>query len=587
VSAGGRRDRAWDLGLSVVLGVVALGPFLLSRGFALRGDMVFVPRQPWKDAWLGWDGTTARFVPGDAVLSALTHLVPGDLVQKALLLGVFVLGGTGAGLLVRRHGHVARAAAIVVMCWNPWVAERLLIGQWGVVVGYAALPWVVLAAVRVRDAVAGGVPLLVCALAFTALWSPPSALLGVLAAGCVVVVRPRRSALAAVSGAAVLVNLPWLLPSLLAASRVDAAGASFEAFVARGESAAGLLPSVLSMGGIWKTSVVPDERTLVPVVLLSCVPVVAAAVGWRLRLAGSTAGSTAGERATGAGLALLAALSLLLALLPAVPPLTEALDSAAARLPALALLRDSHRFLGPAVLVLLPGVAALTDHLWARRPGAEAVRALAVLLAVWPALCLPSLAWGLRGAVEPVGYPDEWSVVADELATVDEGATVVLPWRGGYRGFAWNERRAMLDPAPRFFDGEVLIDDRLFVGDTVLANEDPRLADVTEALEDDDAAEALSRLGVSAVLVHRDNGVADADVPEGEVLHDGAELVLVGLGPPTGDPTYARPARWAVVAGDLVALLTVLVAVACIRRARVYGDVAHDDSGHNSGRGST
>ena len=43
----------------------------------------------------------------------------------------------------------------------------------------------------------------------------------------------------------------------------------------------------------------------------------------------------------------------------------------------------------------------------------------------------------------------------------------------------------MLDPAPRFFAGDVLIDDRIYLGDGpahVLDNEDPRLADVTEAL---------------------------------------------------------------------------------------------------------
>ena len=217
------RDRVADAALSAVIGLVVLGPFLLHRGFALRGDMVFVPHQPWKDAWLGLDGSTARFVPGDAVVSVLTSVVPGDLVQKALLLGAFVLGGTGAGLLVRHHGFVARAAAIVLMCWNPWVAERLLIGQWGLVVGYAALPWVVLAAATVRDDVRRGLPALVCALGFSALWSPPAALLASLAALCVVVVRPRLDARSPLSPrVSVLVSLPWLVPSLFASDRVTA-----------------------------------------------------------------------------------------------------------------------------------------------------------------------------------------------------------------------------------------------------------------------------------------------------------------------------------------------------------------------------
>jgi hypothetical protein len=465
------------------------------------------------------------------------------------------------------------------MCWNPWVAERLLIGQWGVVVGYAALPWVVLAAARVRDDVRRGMPALVCWLGFTALWSPPSALAGALTALSVVVVRPRVASIVAVLSAAALVSLPWLVPSLLSAGRVDATGSQFGVFSARGESGAGLLPSVLSLGGIWKSSVVPDERTMVPVVLLSCLTTMVAAFGWRLEIAHASPT----RRATGAGLAVLASVSLALVVLPAVPVLTEALDSATRTVPALAILRDSHRFLGPAVLVLLPGVAAATAWLWERRPGAEAVRVLAVLLAVWPVLCLPSMAWGLRGALDPVTYPGEWYAVGELLeADQDQGAVIVLPWRGGYRGYPWNERRAMLDPAPRFFEGDVLIDDRLYVGDTVLSNEDPRLADVTAALAEDDPETALRRLGVTRVLVEKHNLVAADMVPRGTVLHDGRHFELVGIGPATASPTYPSPARWAVVAGDLVASVTVLLGLACVLRRRVYGDVAHDDSGRGS-----
>jgi hypothetical protein len=569
------RSRRLDVCVSLLLGVAVLGPFVLGRGYALRGDMVFVPHQPWKDAWLGLDGTTARFVPGDAILSLLTSGVPGDLVQKALLLGMFVLAGSGAGLLVRHHGGVARAAAIVLMCWNPWVLERLLIGQWGLVIGYAALPWVVLAAVAVRDDVRKGLPSLVLWLGFTALWSPPSALLGSLTALCVVVVRPRVGPVVAVLGTSLLVDLPWLVPSLLASDRVTSTGAQFDAFAARGESDAGLLASVLSLGGIWKTSVVPDERTLVLVVLLSAVPLVAAILGWRLERR-----SDVDRTRVGAGLTLLAVSCLALTVLPAIPAVTEALDRATESVPALGILRDSHRFLGPAVLVLLPGVAAAVAWLWVHRPGAEAVRGLAVLLVLWPALCLPSMAWGLHGDVEPVLYPGEWFTVADLLD--EDATTVVLPWRGGYRGYDWNERRAVLDPAPRFFDGDVLVDDRLYVGDEPLRNEDPRLAAVTEGLVDADPAAALSRLGVTHVLVEKDNGVDEEDVPAGRVVHDGRRFLLVELAGPPGTVTYPEPSRRVVLAADLVALLGVAFALACIIRRRVYGALAYD-----SGRGST
>lgn len=542
------RGRVFDAALSLAVAVLVLGPLLLHRGFALRGDMVLVPHQPWKDTWLALDGSAPRFVPGDAILSAATAAVPGDLLQKALLLGALVLGGTGAGRLVAERAAPGRMAAIVLFLWNPWVLERLSIGQWGSVVGYAALPWVVLAAVEARERRRW--PPLVLWLGFTALWSPAAGLTGALTAFCVVVVARRVAPVLATGGIAVLVNLPWLLPSVLNSDRISSPGDQFAAFGARAESAAGVVPSLLSLGGIWKTSVVPGERELAFVVVVSCVTTVVALV----------VGRRTPERS---GLLLLAAVAFLLAFLPSLSFVAGALDDVTSHVPALAALRDGHRYLGPAVLVLLPGIALAVERVWSwARPGREAVRGVAVLLAVLPALCLPSLLWGLNGDLRPVTYPGEWDVVADVISDdLDDhgGATLVLPWHGTYRGFGWNDHRAMLDPAPRYLEGDVLIDDRIYLRDVVLGNEDPRLADVTAALDTEDAAGALRGLGVTRILVEKENGVTADEIPGGSVLHDGPGLTVVSLGPatgaPGGSPGSAGTHRTVVLAADVLVLV--------------------------------
>ena len=84
--------------------------------------------------------------------------MPGWLLQKVVLLGIIGLGGLGvADADAREPGRSLALAAVSWFVWNPYVAERLLIGQWVVLVGYAALPWVLLAALRVRDGrLAGG-----------------------------------------------------------------------------------------------------------------------------------------------------------------------------------------------------------------------------------------------------------------------------------------------------------------------------------------------------------------------------------------------------------------------------------------------
>jgi len=57
---------------------------------------------------------------------------------------------------------VARIAAFdavnttLIFTWTAYVAERLLIGHWSVLVAYACLPWIVAAGLRVRAGTAGG-----------------------------------------------------------------------------------------------------------------------------------------------------------------------------------------------------------------------------------------------------------------------------------------------------------------------------------------------------------------------------------------------------------------------------------------------
>ena len=508
------RVRTVDLAWSALLTAVILGPLLTGRGFWLFGDMVFVPEQPWKDAWLGLDGTVPRAVPMDAVISVLTQVLPGELVQRLFLAGAFLVGGIGASRFVARRSTAARFAAITLMLWNPWVAERLLMGQWAILTGYLLLPWVALAALRMRRDLRSGAPAVAVALAVSAICSPSS---GVMAALVVIVLAWRRDLvhLAVMAGLVLVANLTWLVPSVLADARASAGTEVFDAFAARGESSAGALASLFSLGGTWKTSIVPDERTSTVIVLLSCALTVAALLGL--------------ARRPRPRLVVLAAISFALAALPVLPGGSGLLGAIGDVVPASALLRDSHRFLAPAVLVLLPGIAGAVEWAASRvRPGREAMWSVVGLLVIAPVLLLPSLAWGSLGDLEPAAYPSDWQAVADRLED-DPGRAIVLPWAGSYRGFDWNDRRAVLDPAPRSLPGEVLIDDRVFVDGTVVPSEDPLVDDIGDALADPAPDAALRELGVRWIVVEK--GMPSGSVPAGEPAYDGRDLTLIDLGP--------------------------------------------------------
>ncbi|MCX6401587.1 MAG: hypothetical protein NTX33_16870 [Propionibacteriales bacterium] len=504
--------RRTDLVCVAAVTLLILGPLLLGRGFWLVGDMVFVPEQPWKPAWLGLDGALPRAVPMDALISLATQVIPGDLVQKALLVGGFFTGGLGVARLVADHAWFARAAAITLFCWNPWVYERLLIGQWAILLGYLLLPWVAYGAIRFRREPRDWGPAAV-ALVGSAVCSPSS---GVMAVGVLLALgigRDSRGWLRA-GILAVFANLTWILPALTADSTRVTTDGVFAGFAARAESGAGVVASLFSLGGIWKTSILPGERTSAVLVTLACLLSVAALAGlWRV----------GPDRARWC---LIAAASFALALLPVVPGGAGLLEGLGGHVPGLALLRDSHRYLAPYGLVLAVGISYAVTAVRERiRPGNQALWSAIALVVIAPLLLLPSLAWGAAGELDRSTYPDAWGDVAALID--DDEVTVVLPWAGSYRGFDWNHRRAVLDPAPRLLPGQVLVDDTVRIEGREVPAEDPRVRAVDEALDEDDPAAALRDLGVRWVLV--EHGMGEVGAPSGQTVHDASGLELIDL----------------------------------------------------------
>ncbi len=204
--------------LGLGLGLLALGS-AISPGYVLSYDMVFVPSPPFNTAMFGLAGTLPRDVPSDATIAILSRVLPADLVQKIVLLSIFALACSGAARLLANDHVAARLIAGICYTWNPFVAERLILGQWALLLGYAGLPWVVhaltgrtrsrwrygrLAVALLPAAVAGFAAMCVSALVVI----PVAAMAA--DEGLIRRVRAVTGALAVV----VALSLPWLVPSL-------------------------------------------------------------------------------------------------------------------------------------------------------------------------------------------------------------------------------------------------------------------------------------------------------------------------------------------------------------------------------------
>ncbi|MEP7089474.1 MAG: hypothetical protein ABI776_05135, partial [Nocardioidaceae bacterium] len=246
--------------VGLAIGLLVLGP-ALAPGYLLFYDMVFVPHLALGGRTLGLDGAVPRAVPTDAVVAVLSTVAPGWVVQKLLLLLVFVGAGSGVGRLMGTCTGAAVAA--VAACWNPYVGERLAIGHWSFLLGYAALPWLAAAAADCRDGRPRGRSRMAWWLLLCALTGSTGSVIGILVAlvvlGCPSPAsrgpRRRASDVLLLAVTALVVNAPWWVPSLAGAGAQRSDPAGVAAFAARADSPLGVVGSVVTLGGIWNQGV--------------------------------------------------------------------------------------------------------------------------------------------------------------------------------------------------------------------------------------------------------------------------------------------------------------------------------------------
>lgn len=480
------------------LALLLLAP-VLGPGFVLVRDMVFVPRPPLTAGLLGVDGVP-RAVPSDLAVALLSRVVPGGWLQDLVLVAVVVAGAWGAARLVPSGRSGPAVVAATAYGWSAYLHERLLLGQWALLVGWAVLPWATRAALDWRRGGSAWRPVL---------WLSVAALGGasaLLVVALVVVVcgRPWRAL-----GAVAVLALPWAVPALVAPGGVVAGDpAGVAAFASRSDSWLGLVGSLLTGGGVWAPAAVPPGRGAGLAAALLVLALAAVGVPRLVR--------TQGRRPLVAGAA-----ALVLSLLGRVPGAADALRWAVVHVPAAGLLRDGQKWVAPLVLVVAVAAACGLEAVQDRYAGQRVAQAATVLACLAPLAALPGAAWGEGGRLRSSTYPAAWQQVADRAGG---DPVVVLPW-GLYRAFPWDGDRTVLDPAPRWLAGRVVVDDDLPLSTGTVRGED-RLARRLDPVMSGSGPvlAALQAGGVRLVLVERTTRGADPVAEEARLA--GLEPVL-------------------------------------------------------------
>lgn len=622
----------WVLGLSVAL----LWPQRLA-GYGLGHDMVFTPRQPLTDQSLGLGTVAPRAVPLDALVALASRVLDGAVLGRLALLAPLLMAGWGCTRLLRaglppgsRAGSLAGSLAVAGFAvWNPFVVERLALGQWALLWAYGALPWVVRAASRfsaerpsteppterlptepptapptepppaepppgpsaaeppTAQPPAAGPPTAQPAPAGQTAapapdrrwWLQPTAALVCWLACCAI--TPTGALIGAGVAVVVAASRQWqrLAPVLavavlvqlpwLAPALTSAAGATSDPAGVAAFAARSERP-----GGAWASLLglggiwSSDVTPASRAGLLGYLSTVVVLAGLLFGLPPLRAGL--GERLW-RRLVLLGLAGLVLAVAGTLPGLAAALRWAVRELPGAGLLRDGQKWLMPFTLlaVLSAGAAAqrLTDRLAGRLPGWPAALAALAL----PLVLLPDAPATLKAPLTPVRYPAQWQQVADQLRGTSS-AVLVLPF-GSYRSFDWAPGRTVLDPAPRWLPAETVVDDRLVVSGEVLGGEDPAAARVAALLESRPAPAALASglAGQGIGWVVREADTPGPPVPDMSrlqpVLTGGAVELYRVPGQVTAAP--AEPGR-----RRLVLLLDLLCAAAVLAALGVSAGLA-------------
>lgn len=217
--------------LAVLLPCLLLFPLLLP-GQLIHRDMVVLDHPALSLGAFGFGDLPARNAPQDGALALIGTILPASWAARVALFGAAIWGCWHE----RKY-----PAAMLLLLVNPFVVERLLQGQWSLVIAALLLP-------IVANPAAG-------AQRFVALWlcslTPTGAVVGVITA---LVVGGQRARLA---GFGLAYALPWIVPSLIHSAP---ASTGAQVFAARAETYVGTLGALAGLGGIWNSHSVPASR---------------------------------------------------------------------------------------------------------------------------------------------------------------------------------------------------------------------------------------------------------------------------------------------------------------------------------------
>ncbi len=441
---------------------------VLAPGFVLTLDMVFTPHIPAPSL-----ADARASYPFYLLLHVLNMVVPADALQKIMLIAIFMAAGVGAHGLARhilqKQTYAMYGAYFAGLFYiiNPFTYDRLMAGQYAVLLGYMLLPFalrsllVLLDKPNVRNAVV------------LALWAVGVGVvsihgLGWLVVLCVIgmVVAMWRAAhrgrsigpLLRYSAVSLVVfgvlSCYWLVPLAIGqgttASAIQQFGAvDRQAFATAGGSAIGVFGNIIRLQGFWAEQrdlfVLPqDQVPLWGLIALLCIVLVITGGVWAWRHGRRFALALVG---VSAGVAVVLAMGVGAGWL-------------AQYIPFFAGYREPQKFVALVALAysVLGGLGVVALLNMAKRWPDWTSTVITAALFILPIALTPTMPSGANGQLTASQYPDDWATTDAQLQADPANFRVLfLPWHQYMRfDFAG---RIIANPATQFFSKPTITSD--------------------------------------------------------------------------------------------------------------------------------
>jgi len=423
-------------------------------GYLLQIDIQFGPR-----AAPVAHGITA---PASALDAAAVWALGGELAGKLFAVGTLFLAGFAPMVLFRRAPWYAQGAAGFLGAMNPFVYDRLVEGQWYVLIATAGLfLWLTAwEALQGQPALRPAVLLAFCGAAIVSFDPHVAGPLVVLIISASLWTRiqrdPARLRWTATSiGLLLILLLPGIVAFFVGSSPGDYAnvrhftGADFAFFRSTTSHDFGLFANLVGLYGYW------GER-------IGRFPLATGGQSWwpaTTALLVATALLGGWLRRDRAWLLICGAVGLGLSASTALPGGVSAAAWLAARAPIVGAYREPQKWSAVWLLALVVLAVGAVESLASARRRRSAATALAyalVLAALSPAGV--SQIRSVSSIVSPVVYPRYWYATAGSLkhASRPGDVTAVLPWHL-YQPLRATGGRLVADPAPVFFAGRLVV----------------------------------------------------------------------------------------------------------------------------------